>query len=71
MLTTILWKADTPLVTLEEDVDIGKVSRFPQTWCTCSPLDLQQWCSEAKCRPGPTIKVRPFSPLKFAYKTLK
>jgi len=71
MLSIILWKADTPLVTPEEDVGIGKVSRFPQTWCTCGLLYLEQWCSEAKCRPGPTIKVRPFLPLKFAYKTLK
>jgi len=30
-----------------------------------------QWRSEAKCRPGPTIEVRPFPPLKFAYKNLK
>jgi len=31
----------------------------------------QQWRSEAKCRPGPSIKVPPFPPLKFAYKNLK
>ena len=30
-----------------------------------------QWRSEAKCRPGPTIKVPAFPPLKFAYKNLK
>jgi len=30
-----------------------------------------QWRSEAKCRPGPTIKVPPFPPLKFDYKNLK
>jgi len=30
-----------------------------------------QWRSEAKCRPGPTIKVPPFPPLKFAYKIFK
>jgi len=27
--------------------------------------NLYQWRSEAKCRLGPTIKVPPFSPLKF------
>jgi len=27
-----------------------------------------QWRSEAKCRPGPTIKLPPFPPLKFAFK---
>jgi len=30
-----------------------------------------QWRSEAKCRPGPTIKVLPFPPLKFADKNFK
>jgi len=30
-----------------------------------------QWCSKVKCRPGPTIKVAPFPPLKFAYKNFK
>ena len=28
------------------------------------------WCSKAKCRPGATIKVLPFQPLKFAYNIL-
>jgi len=32
-------------------------------WLTC-----RQWRSKAKCCPGPTIKVSPFHPLKFAYK---
>ena len=26
-----------------------------------------QWCSGVKCCPGPTTKVSPFSPFKFAY----
>jgi len=30
-----------------------------------------QWRSKAKCRPGPTIKVPSFPPLKFAYKNFK
>jgi len=34
-------------------------------------LAALQWRSEAKCRPGPTIKVPLFPPLKFAYKNLK
>jgi len=36
-----------------------------------SPVKLNaqtQWRIEAKCRPGPTLKVPPFQPLKFAYK---
>ena len=28
-------------------------------------IHLQQWSIEAKCHPGPTIKVPPFPPLKF------
>jgi len=31
----------------------------------------EQWRSKAKCRPGPTKKVPPFPPLKFAYKSFK
>jgi len=31
----------------------------------------QHWRSKAKYRPGPTIKVPPFQPLKFAYKNFK
>jgi len=34
-------------------------------------LSWRQWRSEAKCRPGPTLKVPLFPPLKFAYKNLK
>ena len=34
-------------------------------------IDATQWRSVAKCRPGPTIKVQTFPPLKFAYKNLK
>jgi len=33
--------------------------------------EATQWRSKAKCRPGPTIKVPPFPPLKFAYKNFK
>ena len=29
-----------------------------------------QWCREDRCRPGPTIKVLPFQPPKFAYNIL-
>jgi len=29
---------------------------------------LEQWPSEAKCRPGPTMKVPPFPHLKFTYR---
>jgi len=42
------------------------------SWARVCPLHVttgfNQWRSEAKCRPGPTIKVPPFQPLKFAYK---
>ena len=31
-------------------------------------ISVPQWRSEAKCRPGPIIKLPPFSPLKFASK---
>jgi len=34
-------------------------------------LFYTQWRSEVKCCPGPTIKVLPFPPLKFAYKDFK
>ena len=34
-------------------------------------LIADQWRCEAKCRPGPTIKVPPFQPIKFTYKNLK
>jgi len=35
-----------------------------------NPVNIQ-WRSKAKCRPGPTIKVPPFSPLKFPYKNFE
>jgi len=42
----------------------GKTSDLPK-------FASQQWRSDAKGRPGPTIKVPPFPPLKSAYKILK
>jgi len=41
---------------------------FPQKRLPVETLYVSQWRSEAKCRPGPTIKVPPFPPLKFSYK---
>ena len=39
--------------------------------CVSQLLHCLQWRNEAMCLPGPTTKVPPFPPLKFAYKNFK
>jgi len=40
-------------------------------YATAANVVWEQWRSEAKCRPGPTMKVSPFPTLNFAYKNFK
>jgi len=50
---------------------MGLVIKRPSQGAAAEMLPKTQWRSEAKCCQGPTIKVPPFPPFKFAYKNLK
>jgi len=53
------------------DTRAQKVVSYTSARITETVFAHDQWRSKAESRPGPTIKVPPFPPLKFAFKNFK